>query len=211
MNISELLSRNSRKYPTRQAVITDGDEMTYRELNEKVNQLANSLKMRGIGVGDKVMLFMPNTAEFVISYFAVLRLGAIIVPVNAKLSADELTYIVHHSDARAILAHEWLWETVESIDLSDLLCVKTGKTRGAWKSFDDILNEGSKKEIDCTMSEEDDATILYTSGTTGQPKGVLFTYRNILTVSIAHTFSERRSPTYSHPNCLTSNRIILHQ
>ncbi|WP_034759437.1 class I adenylate-forming enzyme family protein [Rossellomorea vietnamensis] len=184
MNISELLSRNSRKYPTRQAVVTEGEEMTYRELDEKVNQLANSLKMRDIGVGDKVMLFMPNSAEFVISYFAVLRLGAIIVPVNAKLSPDELSFIVHHSDARAILAHEGVWETVESIELGHLLCIKTGKTRGSWKSFEDMLNEGSKEKIECTMSEEDDATILYTSGTTGQPKGVLFTYRNILTVSI---------------------------
>jgi acyl-CoA synthetase (AMP-forming)/AMP-acid ligase II len=86
LNISRLLSRSARKSPTHQAIVTEGEALTYQELNEAVNQFASSLHHRGIGLGDKVVLFMPNTKEFVISYFAVLRLGAIIVPVNAKLT-----------------------------------------------------------------------------------------------------------------------------
>ncbi|MGD6956631.1 class I adenylate-forming enzyme family protein [Rossellomorea aquimaris] len=184
MNISRLLSRNARKYPTHQAIVTEGEVLTYQKLNEAVNQFASSLHHRGIGLGDKVVLFMPNTKEFVISYFAVLRLGAINVPVNAKLTQGELQYITDHSDAKAILVHEGLWETCRDLKTNELLCVKTGNAQDSWKSFETLLKEGRTDEIDCPLTEDDEATILYTSGTTGQPKGVLFTYRNILTVSI---------------------------
>ncbi|MGR3764294.1 class I adenylate-forming enzyme family protein [Rossellomorea sp. NS-SX7] len=184
MNLSNLLSRNARKYPLHQAIVSETEKINYHELNELVNRFASSLKERGLTSGDKVVLFMPNTKEFIISYFAVLRLGGIIVPVNAKLTKNEVEYILHHSDAKALLVHEWLFDTVKEINTESLITVKTGSDNGEWRSFEYMVNEGSDEEIHCPLSEDDDATILYTSGTTGQPKGVLFTYRSILSVAV---------------------------
>lgn len=184
MNISNLLERNARKYPFQEAVVTEKERLNYYELNESVNQFASALRQKGILQGDKVVLFMPNTKEFVISYFAVLRLGAVIVPINTKLSISEIEYILKHSDAKAIIAHEWLMASVSSLDSDRLLYIKTGKSTEQWQSFEEVVQNAPVQSVTCDLKEDDDATILYTSGTTGKPKGVLFTYRNILTTAI---------------------------
>jgi acyl-CoA synthetase (AMP-forming)/AMP-acid ligase II len=184
MNVSELLSRNARKYPTQEAVVTDTERVSYKRLNELVNRFASSLQSLTIKASDKVVLFMPNTLEFVISYFAVQRLGAIIVPVNAKLTQAELEYVINNSDAKAVIAHEQLFEIAKSFTNQSLVCIKTGTAANGWASFQTCLDSGENEEIECLLTEEDESTILYTSGTTGKPKGVLFTNRNILTVAI---------------------------
>ncbi|SFB09837.1 MULTISPECIES: class I adenylate-forming enzyme family protein [unclassified Bacillus (in: firmicutes)] len=183
MNVSELLSRNARKYPFQEAVVTESDRVTYKELNEFVNRFAQSLKDQGVSPSDKVVLFLPNTLEFVISYFAIQRLGAIVVPVNAKLSQGELAYIVEHCDAKAMITHDLLFETAKLLPNLPTICIKTGEDSGVWRSFSKLLESGADGEILCQLKEDDESTVLYTSGTTGKPKGVLFTYRNILTVA----------------------------
>lgn len=184
MNVSELLARNARKMPNQEAIVDGGDRISYRDFHNNVNLLASSFANQGIKKGDKVILFMPNTKEFLYTYFAVLRLGAIIVPINARLTTPEIEYILGHSEGIAIVAHEMLFDQVK--DLSDkysLLCIKTGQGVGKWKSFEQFMGQGEGAEISCQLSEDDDSTILYTSGTTGNPKGVLFTHRNILSVA----------------------------
>jgi acyl-CoA synthetase (AMP-forming)/AMP-acid ligase II len=184
LNISQLLSRNARKYPSHEAVVFENKRMNYQELHANVNKFASALRSLQIQSGDKVVLFMPNTLEFVITYFAVQRLGAIIVPINAKSSTGDLEYIVHHSDAKAFIVHEALFETARAISNPPMICIKTGAPIENWRSFEHVLESGNDEEILCTLKEDDESTILYTSGTTGKPKGVLFTNRNILTAAI---------------------------
>ncbi|PLS15714.1 o-succinylbenzoate--CoA ligase [Bacillus sp. M6-12] len=185
MNISELLARNARKYPLEEALITEGERINYKELNCRVNKLSNALIGKGLAKGDKIVLYMPNTIEFVITYFAVLRIGAIIVPVNAKLTAPELAFILNHCDAKALFADEWLFGQVKAMPESiHLQFYKTGEKQDEWESFDELWKNGHDLEVECMLTEDDEATILYTSGTTGDPKGVLFTYRNILSAAI---------------------------
>lgn len=185
MNISELLARNSRKFPNQLAVIEEQQQFTYRELDEQVTKLANSLKVKGIKEGDKVVIFMPNTANFLLTYFAVLRLGAITIPVSARLTAPELEYILEHSEAKTVVIEHILYNSCAPIkEKFDLLWVKTGPMVEGWLSFESLVEEGSTEEIVCLLKEDDLATMLYTSGTTGKPKGVLFSYRNILTVAL---------------------------
>jgi len=183
MNISELLARQARKYPNKEAIVSGGDRITYKEWNRSVNKLASALSKRGIGKGDKVVLHMPNVTEFLYTYFAVHRLEAIIVPINAKFVQDEIEYILDHSDAKAFLTHELLFENVASIQKPDLLQIKTGAAQDGYLAFDDVLKSGDEAEIVSTTHEDDEASMLYTSGTTGRPKGVLFTNRNLLTIS----------------------------
>lgn len=181
MNSSQLLERNARKYPHTEAVIGKGNRYSYPQLDALVNRVGNGLLQNGIRQGDKVVLFMPNVPEFVIAYFAVQRIGAIIVPINAKLTQSEVEYIIGHCDAKAIIAHHLLFESVRGLNSPQLL-FKTEEAEGNWKSFNMLL-EGDLNPINCILTEDDESTILYTSGTTGKPKGVLFSYRNILTVA----------------------------
>ncbi|MGE7942998.1 class I adenylate-forming enzyme family protein [Lysinibacillus xylanilyticus] len=182
MNSSNLLARNARKYPLSEAVVCQGRRVTYRDLDEQVTRFSHALLERGVRQGDKVIIFMPNVVEFVVSYFAIQRIGAIVVPVNAKFTLQEVEYVAQHSDAKAILVHEAIFAAVENITVVPLK-IKTGQEHAGWLNYETLLQHASIQTIDCQLNEDDVSTILYTSGTTGKPKGVLFSYRNILTVA----------------------------
>ena len=182
MDSSQLLARNARKYPHHEAVVYMGKRLTYLELDLLVNRFGNALLEKGISKGDKVILFMPNVEEFVISYFAVQRIGAIIVPIHAKSTLAEIEYFIQQLNASAFITHELLFERVKRLEKPHLK-IKTGEAVSNWCSFACMLNDRKEETIDCHLNEDDVSTILYTSGTTGKPKGVLFSYRNILTVA----------------------------
>ncbi|GMB07999.1 class I adenylate-forming enzyme family protein [Thermolongibacillus altinsuensis] len=192
MNISELLARNARKFPDKEAIIEGEVALSYREVDQNVNRLASSLARLGIRQGDKVALYMPNTKEFAYAYFAVLRLGAIVVPVNARLTAAEVQYILGHSEAKAVIAHDWIYKELEPlVGHVDVIWIKTGEAQDGWRSLSELIANGTAETIVCPLKEDDEATILYTSGTTGKPKGVLFTYRNILAVANMMAFETK--------------------
>ncbi|MEY9974574.1 acyl-CoA synthetase (AMP-forming)/AMP-acid ligase II [Lysinibacillus sp. RC46] len=182
MNSSNLLARNARKYPMSEAVVCQGRRVTYRDLDEQVTRLSHALLEQGVWQGDKVIIFMPNVVEFVVSYFAIQRIGAIVVPVNAKFTLQEVEYVAQHADAKAILVHEAIFAAVENITVVPLK-IKTGQEQADWLIYESLIQHASSQTIDCQLNEDDVSTILYTSGTTGKPKGVLFSYRNILTVA----------------------------
>lgn len=185
MNVSELLARNARKYPLQEAVIDGADRLTYQELDQTVTSLSHQLRSLGVKKGDKVVLFSPNCKEFLYVYFAVLRVGGVIVPINARLTASEIDYILDHSDAKVMVAHQILFESVRELpSRHGITWIKTGEVVDSWLSLEQLITSGETTPMECTLSEEDEATILYTSGTTGKPKGVLFTYRNLLTVAV---------------------------
>ncbi|MGD6844742.1 class I adenylate-forming enzyme family protein [Bacillus infantis] len=185
MNVSELLARNGRKFPNREAVIFGEERLSYKELNSRVNKLADALRTRGCAKGDRILLLMPNVPEFVVTYFAAMRIGALIVPVNSRLTASELGYILDHSGAKALFAHEMLLAQMGTlIERAGLECVKTGAAAAGWSSFEELVAGGRDLDVGIPLTEDDEAAILYTSGTTGSPKGVLFTHRNILSSAI---------------------------
>lgn len=183
MNLSAILESNARKYPQNEAVIGMGQRLTYKVLNQQVERLAKGLLQKGITKGDKIVLFMPNVPEFIVTYFAVHHIEAIIVPINAKSTLAEIEYILENSDAKGLIVHDLLFQSVVHLN-SDCLLVKTGEEYPRWLSFENLQAETDGKDLPYSQAKEDEpCTILYTSGTTGQPKGVLFSHRNILTVA----------------------------
>lgn len=182
MNTSELLARNARKYPAQDAIVFQGNRLTYAELDTLVNKFGSALRKKEIHTEDKVALFLPNTPEFAIAYLAVQRIGAIVVPVNVKLTEEEVLYILQDSGAKMLIAHEMVVAPVKNIS-APVLKVKTGERTEEWDSFWALLEEQEDTPIKCYLREDDLSTVLYTSGTTGKPKGVLFPYRSILNVA----------------------------
>lgn len=182
MNISSLVAHNAHKYPLTEAVVDPYKRYTYKKLDDDVNRFASGLHLLGLKKGSKVILFMPNVVEFAVAYFAIQRIGAIVVPINAKFTQSEIQFIIEHSSADALIAHELLFEQVKNLELT-MVFIKTGAAIPGWISFEKIVEEGSINQLICDLKEDDESTILYTSGTTGDPKGVLFSNRNILTVA----------------------------
>jgi fatty-acyl-CoA synthase len=163
-------------------VAHDGTEYTYAEVDDRVNRLANALEERGIGQGDRVALLAPNTHYFVETLYATNKLGGVFVPMNYRLTPDELEYILGDCAADLVVADYDYAGNVEPIrgDVPAEHFVGYGADRidGEWVDYEELLAEQPTDEPDRPdVSEDDDASINYTSGTTGDPKGVVRTHR----------------------------------
>jgi long-chain acyl-CoA synthetase len=178
-NLRELLERRARSTPDKYFLCSeaDGRSYTYAEFDAAVNRAALMLAERGIKKGDAVSLLMPNSAEYIIAYFACFKLGALAGPVNSLLKSEELTYVISNSEARALLVGSEYLQKIESIrdELPGLRHVIV---------FDDEATATAEftegKAPDSNITKSDEAIIIYTSGTTGKPKGCLLTHGNLI-------------------------------
>lgn len=181
MNIPYYLEMYSRKSPNKVFLKTEEASYTFKQMNDAANRLAASMEENGIKRDHKVVILLQNGYEFVVSYFALLKIGAIVVPTNVKLTAREVTDIYENANASAIIAEE---ERIEELDnLRAGVKVSAGEGNGDWLSLPQLIETGSDTNYESTFTEEDVSTILYTSGTTGKPKGVVFQNRSILSVA----------------------------
>ncbi|MCC5880979.1 MAG: AMP-binding protein [Idiomarina sp.] len=176
MNIPGYVARNARKYPNHEAVVEPGARHTWAQLDKRVNQLANYLHdEHGVEAGHRVALFLPNNFAFVVSYFAIQRLGAVVVPVNVRLATPELEYILEDSGSDLVITCELTGTAVQPLYEKD--------TNAIWMdNIDELLNGLDFEAVDVKMDDDDACALLYTSGTTGRPKGVLFNHSSLLAV-----------------------------
>jgi len=184
VNIGYFLTRTARTNPAREALVSEGEGTTYRALNAKANRLSHGLLRLGLEKGDKVGTLFANSPELVVTYFAVLKAGGVLVPLNPRLRAEELFYMMDHSEAKYLVFSERFLKVVTSIQdrLPGLkLAIFCGKvTPGNAVSYHDLIEQGSEGEPDIEVCEDDGFAIVYTAGTTGTPKGVLLTHRNFI-------------------------------
>jgi|Deesub1362A_J573_1020465.scaffolds.fasta_scaffold00338_32 2-aminobenzoate-CoA ligase len=188
MNVAEkLVDANVKKgKKEKTAIYFENLAITYGELQEMVNRLGNGLKELGISLGDRVLLRSKNRPELIISILAIQKIGAIAVPTMHLFREKELKYILKDSRAKAVIVQDSLIREVRNIESEIEIkhVVEFSDSEGSI-SFGDV--DGSKK-LDAASTERDDiALILYTSGTTGTPKGVIHTHESI--VSSADTFN----------------------
>jgi feruloyl-CoA synthase len=187
VNIGSLLTQTARKFPEKLAIECEGRSYSYRRFNEEVNKLAHGLLQRGVNKGDKLALMMKNSDHFVFSFLAAAKIGAVVVPINFRLTASEVQYILAQSDAALVICDKEFEKLIEDAILgTDVRFVVTvGEPETEWYySYNGILSE-NKTEPDIEVSEQDDLEILYTSGTTGSPKGALFDHDRIFKVGIS--------------------------
>lgn len=186
--LGSTLRFSARRVPDREALVCAGRRLSYRELDTEVDRVAHALAALGLGKGDRLAMMATNSDRFVITCYAALRLGAIFVPVNPASAAPELRYLLRDSGA-----------TVFAFDPAVRSVVETARQQGFPEStrhvvalgpaegFVDLLastRDTTAEPIEDVVSESDDALILYTSGTTGEPKGALFDHHRALWVAV---------------------------
>jgi long-chain acyl-CoA synthetase len=178
LNLGTILQASAAEFPDQIAVILDERKISFAELDRAARGVATSLRARGIGVGDKVAVLVPNVPEFTISYFGILYAGATVVPINVLAAAPEVAYFLEDSGAKLLVIHP-LFATpgIAGAEERDVPFVIAGGEGGG-----DSLEEMSAAEPadqPYPTAPDDTAVILYTSGTTGKPKGAELTHANL--------------------------------
>src|SRR3984957_19875376 len=177
----EFARRARRLYAQREAVI-DGDlRYTYAAFLARCDRWSACLRKMGIKRGDRVAYIAPNTHAQLESFYAVPQIGAVLVPINYRLTAEDFAYIVNHSGARALCVHTDYLDAIESIrkQLSGVeRFVALEGSRDGWLDYEDLIEKERDAFARVEIDEDDLITINYTSGTTARPKGVMITHRN---------------------------------
>ena len=184
MNIFDALEYGNRHFPDKQAILFSGQSITYGELHRQACHLSSAFKeVACLNAGDRVALFLPNRPEFIFAYYAAVRLGAIAVSLNVMLKHDEVKFILNDSESSILITTNDLMEQVPDVrevsSLKKILCVDKPE-RADVLPLEDFLALTSAKTSGANLANDNGAAILYTSGTTGKPKGALLSHGNII-------------------------------
>jgi long-chain acyl-CoA synthetase len=195
VNLASIVEQHARRRPDRLAVVFDGTRLTYGALNAWANQIAGGLAASGFGPGDNIALLCPNCPYFPAAYFGILKTGATVVPLNVLLKPREIAYHLRDSDAKALLCFEGTQELPMAEAAKAATAVVPSCSRfivlpregsAAFANDPDVVtlarltaNQLATFETSPT-APDDTAVILYTSGTTGQPKGAELTHLNMV-------------------------------
>ncbi|KQL44170.1 AMP-dependent synthetase [Brevibacillus choshinensis] len=187
LRMDDTLRRAALLYPDVESVIEGERRWTYREFQEEVHQLAHAMTRLGVEKGDRVAVLSPNTTAMLQLFYACFQLGAVVVPLNTRLLPHDYLYIIEHAEAKLFFADDELIHLVESI-VQSLTTVSrfvsmpvngVASEREGWDSYSNLLANESTEPCITEIEETDLATILYTSGTTGKPKGVMHSHRTL--------------------------------
>ena len=196
MNLVSRVHETAMTQPEKMAYHFMGQDTSYAEFDQAVSKFASALQNLGVEKGDHVAFLLGNTPHFLISLYATMRLGATAIPVNPIYTPDEIYYILHNSDAKAVIALDLLLPLVEQVTdkfpavEQFIICETVPETPSKVEALPDavkakvhlftsLLNAGKPDVQPTDVDAGETAIILYTSGTTGQPKGAMLTHGNI--------------------------------
>jgi fatty-acyl-CoA synthase len=175
-------ARRSRKlYSDREAVVDEDLRLTYAQFFDRCDRWSSALQSLGVRQGDRVAYISPNTHAMLESFYAVPQIGAICVPLNYRLTANDFVYLINHSGARVVCAHSSFLDAIDSVrselpDVEAFVALEGAKT--GWLDYESLLASASANFTPADIAETDLISINYTSGTTSRPKGVMITHRN---------------------------------
>jgi fatty-acyl-CoA synthase len=199
-NWTNQLARHALMQPNATALRFLGHTTTWGELDRRVTALAGSLSRRGVGFGDRVLILMLNRTEFIESFLAANRLGAIAVPVNFRMTPPEIAFLVSDCQARVMITEAVLANVVTSVcgidPTLETVVVAGAGTDDEVIGYDDLISEPGDVPEPVDIPNDSPALIMYTSGTTGRPKGAVLTHNNIAGQAMTNLFTV--SPDINH-------------
>jgi fatty-acyl-CoA synthase len=177
----------TQQYPRRTAVVCNDDRYTYAQMAERVSRLAGALRQAGIQPGDRVAFLSSNCHRLLEAYYGVLEAGAVLLPLNIRLTPGELGYILNDSGATALFVEKQFLAVAEAfrkdIPSVKLICQLDGAPTAPWlspKNYDQLLAAATPHLADISLIDEHSlCELFYTSGTSANPKGVMLTHRNV--------------------------------
>lgn len=200
VTIGKIFDLTVKKYPNKEAIydVRKNVRYTYKEWSLQVNQLANALLNEGVKKGDRVSTFLFNTEELATAFFACSKIGAIFNPINFRLMSEEVAYILTDAAPKVVLFEKALEPVISAIEnrfdaISFWYIDKDTPSYAA--SYKGMVSTASSEDMNIVIDETDIYAIMYTSGTTGRPKGVLHTHRNITEQSLIVVSSTRLEET----------------
>lgn len=196
MSLVTRVYETSKLQPNKAAYHFMGKDTSYAEFDQSVSMFATALQGAGVEKGDHVAFLLGNTPHFLISLYATMRIGATAIPINPIYSPDEISYILHNSDAKVVIALDPLLPLVEkaaamfpsiehyiicemSADVGEKIAVLPERAKAKVQLFSQLITKGRPDFAPIDIDENETAIILYTSGTTGHPKGAMLTHKNI--------------------------------
>lgn len=179
-------------FAERTAIVFEENRLTYRELNERVNKLANGLLAIGCKKGSHLAVLADNCSKYMEIYFAAAKIGVCVCPQNYRLSDSELVYVINHGESTTLMVGDGFEEKI--LDLKSQLTgitqwISMDKNLDGFHYYDDILSNSPATEPDdeeFDIKEDDLAVLMYTGGTTGLPKGVMLSHRNLMTAALTN-------------------------
>jgi fatty-acyl-CoA synthase len=189
MILTETLRKASKLFPQKQAIVCGGKRWTYQEFHERVNRFSGSLKAFGIHKDDKVAILLPNCHAFLEVYYGIAQIGATSVPINIRLSPGEIAFILQDSESKVLISDPVYQKQIDPVrekipEIKKIVWtgdgIKVQEDRDL--HYEKVLEQGDPSPPPETpMTGEDIAQIYYTSGTTGRPKGVMLSHKNVMT------------------------------
>ncbi len=204
MNTTDFLSIANAICPERDCIVFEGKRWTYAQINERVNHLANALAKWGIEKGDRIGILHVNCNQYIETYFAAAKLGAIFVPLNFRAKADELTYMIANAEAKSLFVGSRYLDVVNTM-LPQLptvkQCISIDSKSVGKMYYEDLLSSASSDEFIGEIGDEDITILMYTAGTTGRPKGVPLRHNAFVTYVLDNV--EPANPDIEERNLLT--------
>lgn len=186
INVGEWLKNRANLLGQKEGFVGKKGRYTFSEMNERANRFANFLIQQGIQNGDRIALVCKNHEDFVAAFFGSAKVGVMTVPVNWRLQANEKAYIIRHSGAKVIIYDEAFSEEIKEYRALAEIIICSGESEED-NTFDQIQQAFSKDEPKLATNNEDIILLMYTSGTTGKPKGAMLSHSNLFSASIGLT------------------------